>query len=153
MLKDFVSAVVVILLILFLFFISPMYSAGQIELARAQDQALNTVQLFLDKIADTREITDEDLDDFSLALASILPLKYEITREAKQVNPDPASTTIPKATYTSYVPVDNYKVYDQGDIVTIRVEQVGSTLYQTFTTTVLRMYIGEVDFKLSRMVR
>lgn len=152
--KNFIGTVILVAVVVAGFLFMPVYYMAQIDMARAQEELLNETQLFLDKVADTHKITEADLEDFTLAMAgTTVPVKFEIFREARQVNPDPASTTVPKATYTSWVPTDQIYEYDNGDIVIIRVSQVGDNFYQSFSIRALGMYTPRVDFTLSRMVR
>lgn len=152
--KNFVGNIILLAIVVAGFLFMPIYYAGQVDMARSQEVLLNEVQLFIDKVADTHQITDADLDDFTLAMAgTTVPVKFEIYREARQVNPDPASTTIPKKTYTSWVPTDDIRSYDNGDIIIVTVSQIGSNFYQSFSSRALGMYTPKVNFTLSRMVR
>lgn len=151
--KNFIGVIITVAIIVFGFLFMPNYYAGNIDTARAQEELLNEVQLFLDKVADTRQITKADLEDFTLAMSgTTIPIKFDIQREARQVNPDPASTTVPKKTYTTWVPTDEIYEYDDGDIIIIRIEQVGMNFYQSFSLKALGMYTPEVKFTLSRRV-
>jgi hypothetical protein len=129
---------------------------------KAYDIISNEVQLFLDKARDTKYITETDLKDFTLAMGSTsIPIKFEILRETRQVNPDPATGNT--ATYTSWVPIDHvapnpnpnniYSKLDTGDIIIIRVSQNGDSFYQSFAIKALGMYVPKIEFTLSRMVR
>ena len=152
--KNVVGTIILTAVIIVGFLFMPFYYTAQIDMARSQEVLLNEVQLFIDKVADTHVITEEDLEDFTLAMASTtIPVKFEIFREARQVNPDPASHETPKATYTTWVPTDEIYNYDDGDIIIIRVSQIGENFYQSFSKRALGMYTPEVDFTLSRMVR
>jgi hypothetical protein len=155
MTKNFVGTVLVIIMVMLAFLGVPLYYTGITQYAKAQQQVLNETQIFLDKVADTGQLTQADLDDFTLGLQSYLPVAYSVTKEERQVNPDPASTTPVKETYTSWVACDKDDIYDYstGDIVTVEVRQTSDTLYQVLATKVFRQYVGNVDFKLSRMVR
>ena len=154
MYKDFVGTLVTLCLIVAGFLFLPSYYTAQIDMAKSQEIILNETQLFLDKVADTREITQADLDDFTLALASTsIPVEFEIQRKAKMWNPDPASNTIPKATITAWVPTENIYEYESGDIIKVTVKQVGENFYQSFSLRALGMFTPEVEFTLGRMVR
>lgn len=152
--KNFIGAVILTAIVVVGFLFMPVYYMAQIDMARSQEELLNEVQQFLDKVADTKEITKADLEDFTLAMAgTTVPVKFEIFREARQVNPDPASTTIPRKTYTSWIPTDDIYTYDDGDNIIIRVSQIGDSFYQSFSIKALGMYTPRVDFTLGRMVR
>jgi hypothetical protein len=152
--KNFIGSVILVAIIVVGFLFMPIYYMAQIDMSRAQEELLNETQLFIDKVADTKKITQRDLEDFTLAMAgTTVPVKFEIIREVHQVNPDPASTTTPRATYSSWVPVDDISKFNDGDILIVRVDQIGKSLYQSFTVRALGMYTPEVDFTLSRMVR
>lgn len=152
--KSFIGTIIQIAIIVVGFLMLPIYYMGVIEMAKAPEVLLNETQLFLDKVSDTKKITKADLEDFTLAMSSTsVPVKFEIFKEIHQVNPDPTSTTDPKATYSTWVPEDDIYNYKSGDIIIIRVDQIGKNLYQSFSIKSLGMYTPEVDFHLSRMVR
>lgn len=152
--KNFIGSIIIVIIIIVGFLFMPIYYTAQIDMAKSQEIILNEVQLFIDKVSDTRGITKADLEDFTLAMASTtVPIKFEIFREARQVNPDPSSVTIPKKTYTTWVPTDDIYIYDEGDIIIIRISQVGDNFYQSFSMRALGMYTPRIEFTLSRMVR
>lgn len=152
--KNFIGTIVTTIIVIVGFLFLSIYYGGLVDMARSQSELLNEVQFFLDKVADTKTITERDLEDFTLAMAgTTVPVKFELLREARQVNPDPASTTVPKKTYTTWVPTEDVYRYDDGDIIIIRISQIGSNFYQSFSERVLRMYTPKVEFTLSRVVR
>ena len=152
--KGIVGTIILCILVMVGFFVQPIIYMGYIDQARAQNQLLDEVQFFLDKVADTKTITDNDLADFTLAMAGTsIPVEFEIIREARQVNPDPASTEVPKKTYTSWVPVENNRSYDEGDIIIIKVRQIGKSYSQSFSEKAMGMFTPSVNFDLARMVR
>lgn len=154
MAKNFIGTIIICAIVVVGFLFMPTYYMAQIDMARAQEELLCEVELFLDKVADTKIITEDDIKDFTLAMAGTsVPVTFEILREARQVNPDPTSITIPKKTYTTWIPTDDIYEYDDGDIIIVRVEQVGQNFYQSFSRRALGMYTPEVEFTLSRMVR
>lgn len=154
MAKNFIGTIILVAVVVIGFLFMPAYYMAQIDMARAQEQLLNEVQLFLDKVADTHVITEKDLEDFTLGMAATtVPVKFEIYREARQVNPDPASHETPKSTYTSWVPTDEIYTYDDGDIIIVEVSQVGENFYQSFSKRGLGMFTPQVKFRLARMVR
>lgn len=152
--KNIIPQLLLTALVIAGFLFMPIYYSSLIDMAKSQEILLNEVQLFIDKVSDTNIITQADLEDFTLAMSGTsIPIKFEIFREARQVNPDPASTTIPRKTYTTWVPTDEVYEYDDGDIIIIDVDQVGKNFYQSFSLRALGMYTPEVSFRLSRMVR
>lgn len=152
--KNIIPQLLLTALVIAGFLFMPIYYSSLIDMAKSQEILLNEVQLFIDKVSDTNIITQADLEDFTLAMSGTsIPIKFEIFREARQVNPDPASTTIPRKTYTTWVPTDEIYEYDDGDIIIIDVDQVGKNFYQSFSLRALGMYTPEVSFRLSRMVR
>ena len=152
MLKNFVGNIVILAVVVVGFLFMPIYYMAQIDMARSQEEILSEVQLFLDKVADTHVITEADLEDFTLAMSSTsIPVKFEVIREERQVNPDPASTT--GGTHTTWVPSDDIYSYEEGDIIIVRITQIGKNFYQTFSFKGLGMYTPELNFTLSRMVR
>lgn len=154
MTRHFIGTIILLIIVIAGFLILPIYYTTQIDTAKAQEIIMSEVQLFIDKVADTHKIEQKDLDDLTLAISSTsIPVKFEISREARQVNPDPLSSSIPKQTYTSWVPHENFMIYDDGDIIIIDVEQIGLSFYQSFSARALGMYTPKINFRLARMVR
>lgn len=152
--KNFIGVILLCALVVYGYYIMPIYFTTQIDMAKSQEIILNETEYFLDKVADTREITEKDLEDFTLGMAStIVPINFEIRREEKQVNPDPASTKVPKTTHTTWVPSEDIYNYNTGDIIIITVEQIGQSYGQSFSNKALHMFTPEIEFTLSRMVR
>lgn len=152
--KNFVGIIIQVILIIVGYVFMALYYVGLIDTSRAQTVLLNEAQLVIDKIADSKEITQADLDDYALAFASTsIPVKFTIIRKVKAVNPDPLSTTIPKRTITTWIPTNNIQNWEQGDIVVIKVEQLGNSFSQDFAQRVLHAQISKVNFQLSKMVR
>lgn len=152
--KNFIGTVILTAIVIAGFLFYSIYNTSQIDFARAQEELFNEVHLFLDKVADTKQITKADLEDFTLAMSgTTIPIKFEIVREARQVNPDPASITVPKKTYTTWVPTEDIYRYDDGDFLKITVTQTGKNFYQSFSASALGMYTPEIEFTLGRMVR
>lgn len=152
--RQFIGTIILVAIVVAGFLFMPIFYMAQIDTARSQEVLLNEVQLFLDQVSDTKEINEQMLEDFTLAMASTsIPVEFEIKREARQVNPDPASTSIPQETYTSWVPTDDIYTYDSGDIIIIEVKQVGENFYQSFGKRALGLYTPELEFILSRMIR
>ena len=152
--KNFIGVILTVCLVLAGFIVMPIYYMAQIDMARAQEEILNEVQLFLDKVADTHEITELDLEDFTLAMAGTsVPVTFEITKEKRQVNPNPAASGDEKPTHTTWVTDDDIYRYDDGDLIFVEIKQVGENFYQSFASRALGMYTPKVEFRLGRMVR
>lgn len=143
--------VIGIVLTVLLLVVTPIYYTGIVQWAKSENMMMSDVIELVDKVGDTRILTKDMLADFNLALASKpLNYTYKITRETRVVNPDPVN---PGSTYTSYVPVDDISTWEQGDLITVRVEPLGES---TFSTIALRLFgftTSRDAFQITRRVR
>lgn len=154
MARNFVGSIILAILVIVGFVFMPLYYISLIDIAKSQEVLLYEAELILDKIADTRVVTESDMKDYTLAMAQTsIPINFRIIKEVKEVSPDPLSKTVPKRTFTTWVSSENIDVFHRGDIVTIEVKQAGNSFMQDFSAKALRLFIPKVDFKLSKMVR
>ena len=94
--KNFVGIIIQVILIIVGYVFMALYYVGLIDTSRAQTVLLNEAQLVLDKIADSKEITQVDLDDYALAFASTsIPVKLIcVTDIFININPTISIATI-----------------------------------------------------------
>lgn len=142
----FLSLLVVMCLV-----VTPLYYISIIQYARAESEMMSEVTTTMDKVIDTRVLTEDMIADLNLALAA-KPVNYTltITRETKVINPDPNNLG---STYSTYVVVDNINEYKQGDIITIRVEMFGENMMMQIAEKLLGLRLSDYDFQVSGRVR
>lgn len=124
---------------------------GEIEYTKGMDQALSYTQAFLDKVADTKILTEDMIADFNLEIASCsVGLDARISRETKVINPDPLN---PGKTYATYCLTDDIYNWEQGDVITVEVRGVGTSVYEVLAEFMSFITIPSKDFTLARSVR
>lgn len=149
--KNPISTIIAVIAIIYLAYITPMYSIGLIQWARSQSEALSYTRDLLDEVTDTRVLTEDMLEDYALNMASASELyKYEIIRKEKCIMPDPEH---PGQTYTTYIVVDDISTYNQGDKIIIEVKPVGSNMYQVFSSAFSNTSTLNKGFRLAGRVR
>ena len=131
--------------------ITPIYYISIIQYAKAEKEMMSDGAGVVDRVIDTRVLTDDMIADLNLALAA-KPMNYTlaITRETRVTNPDPNN---PGSTYTVYVVADDIHNYKQGDIITIRVEMFGESMMTQIAGKLLGMQLAKYDFQVSGRVR
>lgn len=154
------SVVLTIILIILALVVTPIYYIGIMEWARSEYAVMTECRNLVDKVIDSRVLTDDMKEDFELALAA-QPNTYSWTiyREVKVVNPDPADPADPAipgdvgGTYTSYQVVDDDSIYNQGDLITIKVEPVGNNFIRTMSMKMLGFTYSPNSYTFTGRVR
>lgn len=131
--------------------VTPLYYISIIQYAKAENEMMSDVAGVIDRVIDTRNLTEDMIADLHLALAA-KPMNYTltITRETRVTNPDPNN---PGSTYTVYVIADDIYHYKQGDIITIRVEMFGESMMTQIAGKLLGMHLAKYDYQVSGRVR
>ena len=143
--------VIGLILVVCMLIVSPLYYVSIIEWAKAESEIMSDTSNLIDKVIDTRVLTDDMLADYNIAVAA-KAIKYRTTiiRETKIVNPDPLN---PGNTYTTYVLVDDLSTWEQGDIITITVEPIGESIYSRVSKSMLGLSVDSDGFTRSGRVR
>ena len=149
--KNPIGTVIAIIAIFLLLFVTPNFYIGTIQWAKAQSEALSYTRNIVDEVIDTRELTQDMLDDYTLNMSSTTEYyKFEITRKIKCVMPDPVNAG---KTYSTYIVVDNINEYNQGDKFIVDVEPVGVNSFQVLAASLMGMPELTDGFRLEGRVR
>lgn len=142
-----VSGILVILLLV----VTPLYYIGIVEWAKAENEVIADTRNLIDEVIDTRVLTDDMMADYNLSLAAKSNYyRATITREVKVVNPDPLN---PGKTHTNYMVVDDITNWNKGDLITVKVEQVGTNYFRTISRAMLGLDIQSNDIQMTGRVR
>jgi hypothetical protein len=145
------GTVIGIILATFMLVIAPLYYIGIVEWARSQSEVMSDTTELVDKVVDTRVLTEDMRADFNLALASkVYNYRATIMRETKIINPDPLLTG---ETYTTYVVTDNLSEWEQGDIITVEVEETGGNMFRVIAQGLLGLNIDDNSFRFTARIR
>lgn len=116
---------------------------------RSERAILNEVTNFIDKVTDNGRITELDLSNFYLGVASHgVSVDASVKRYLKVVNPNGAG-----GTYTSYTLADTNVLYNKGDFVQVSVKGIDYTNGQKLMRYFLRMSPSKIDYTLAGRVR
>lgn len=149
--KNVISTVLSIIAIVLLLYVTPAYYTGAVQWAKSQSEALAYTRDLIDIVIDTRQLTEDVLNDYALNMSSTSEyFKYTIIRKVKCVMPDPVN---PGKTYSTYIVVDDISQYNQGDRIIVKVEPVGTSIYQIISHSVLGFASVSDGFTLPGRVR
>lgn len=136
---------------IFLLIVIPVYGISCADWTRTQHQVLSEARNLVDEVIDSRELSASRLADFNLALAAqSVTFKSTIIREVKIVNPDPAN---PGRTYTTYLVTEDVNHYQQGDLITVKIEQIAPSNLEIISQRLLGIYPKSDDIILTGRVR
>lgn len=140
----FLSRVIGIVLIFLGLVVSPLINVLGNQEMEDRIAVLNATSEFLDKQADKRSITDDDLNEFYLNVSSHgMVLDVKVQRLVKTAVKAPDGTI-----NTTYIAADNMNALNNGDIIQVHIEEVSTTLYRKMLHAFLR--IDEKKYKLDR---
>lgn len=114
--------------------------------------AYTTMCDFVDGVVDSRTITDAELKEFNAKIQTYgMTMDYTISREMRSVDPDPL---IGSGAYVrTYIPNDNWKVYNQGDHIALRVRAIGYSSGTGLAHSLVGMFIDDFDETIVARIR
>lgn len=118
---------------------------------QARRSVVAEVTNFLDEVTDSGNLTERQVADLYLACSGYGPTcDVQLLRYVKVVNPDPKN---PGSTYTTYVGSDDFYTWNQGDILKIKVTEIGYSSTSSFLYSTLGILLAPVDFTLAGRIR
>ena len=118
---------------------------------QARRSIVAEVTNFLDEVTDSGNLTERQVADLYLACSSYGPTTdVQLLRYVKVVNPDPKN---PGSTYTTYVGSDDIYTWNQGDILKVKVTEIGYSGIASFVYNTLGILLAPVEFTLAGRVR
>lgn len=146
---DFPNKIFTIILTFIMLVVAPLlwvYVRGEMV---AQRLVLNEVTQFLDKVTDKGFITKEDLDDLYFAVnASGGTYDVQVRRYVRMATQDENGET-----RTLYFNADLDGQMNQGDIVKVTVQELGTSPAKRLLWLILRVDEGKTKFSLAAAVR
>lgn len=149
--EGFLSKCISIILIFFLLVIAPMINIyGQHEM-QGRMEVLNDVTAFLDKVTDKGEITQDDIDEFTLTVeAHGLVLDVEIDRLVKTATLIDATT---EELDITYIAADDIRDLSSGNVVKVSVKEISTTRFKKLLNIFLKFNEPNFELTMSKMVR
>lgn len=148
---DIFGRVFGVILAFILLFIAPFTMVTLSQEMVARRTILNEMQSFIDETIDSRQVTDQQLEDFYLGISGLGPiLDVEISRYVRTVDPDPVEEG---EIYVTYVYSEDNRTYNQGDKVSVRVHAIGYTGTQKFLRAITGLFLPQIDYTLAGRVR
>lgn|GEM_PF-1949755 len=148
--KDgFIARVISLILIIIMFIICPyIYSYSMTEW-ESRRVLLNDVTGFLDKVTDKRSISQDDLNEFSLQVASsgkILNIKVERLVKAYTKRKDGTINI-------TYIVADDNSELNPRDVVRVSLSEVTTSTYSKIMSTFLKLNEDNYSLTMSAAVR
>lgn len=148
---DIFGRVFGVILAFILLFIAPFTMVTLSQEMVARRTILNEMQSFIDETIDSRQVTDQQLEDFYLGISGLGPIvDVEISRYVRTVDPDPVEEG---EIYVTYVYSEDNRTYNQGDKVSVRVHAIGYTGTQKFLRAITGLFLPQIDYTLAGRVR
>ncbi len=147
--SDFLSRTISLILIFFMLVIAPLvHSYGVTEMENRR-LLLNEVTLFLDKVTDKGNITEDDLNEFYMKTASYgMVLDVTVRRLIK------VSTSLPTGgVNTTYVAADDMENLNQRDIVQVELKEISTSPYRKIMSIFLKLDEGNYQLIMAEMVK
>jgi hypothetical protein len=149
--EGFLSKCISIILVFFLLIIAPMINIyGQHEM-QGRMEILNDVTAFLDRVTDKGEITQDDIDEFTLTVESHgLVLDVDIDRLVKTATLIDAST---EELDITYIAADDITKLSSGNVVKVSVKEISTTRFKKLLNIFLKFNEPNFELTMSKMVR
>lgn len=139
---------VVLCFLLTILMLSSVMVSDQVQARRS---IVAEVTNFIDEVTDTGVLDEKHVADLYLGCSAYGPVvDVQVLRYVKVVNPDPQH---PGETYTTYVGSENIYQWNQGDLIKVKVVEVGPSGLTTFLYRVFGLSMAPVDFSLAGRIR
>lgn len=147
--RNSLTGLVMGIVILFLsLFVIPLYYIGCIQWRDDMNMVQNSTRNFIDKVIDTREMSEDTIADFNLALASCSStFSYKVLHEEIVTNPNEGGTV------TTWIYTDNLEDWNSGDLITVEVKQVSQNFFQRISSMMIGLVYANKSCTMCGMVR
>lgn len=106
---------------------------------------------FVDGVVDSRKITDAELKEFNAKIQTYgMTMDYSVTREMRSVDPDPLA---PGEYVRTYIPTSDWKTYNQGDHIVLRVRAIGYSSSVGLAHSLIGMFVEDFDETIVARIR
>ena len=112
---------------------------------------VNNACSFIDSVVDSRVVTQSELEELNLALASYgITVDYDIKRYAASVDPDPVESG---AFSVTYLLQDDNMHYNQGDKISVHIYAIGNSTTANLAYRLSGIFMKNFDVTLTARVR
>lgn len=145
----FLSRVIGLILAFLLLIVAPLLNTYGTQEMENRMETLNDVSEFLDRVTDKGEISEDDLNEFYLAVQS-----HGMTLDVKVERLVKTATLLDDGTVsTTYIVADNCHDLNVSDIVKVELEEVSTTPYKKLLNTFLRIEDRAYKLDMAKMVK
>lgn len=140
----------------FILFISlvvlPVYFMSIIQYYKDINRIQIAERNFVDSVIDNRQVSDATLSELNISIAAVsTPVTVSIKREVRIVDPSAVAGKV--ETQWVYVEWHQNDDWNQGDIITVSVEQNNANIMQQLSSVFLGSGYNNLKMDLSAMVR
>lgn len=141
-----------IFILFFSLIVLPIYFMSIIQYYKDVNRIQTAERNFVDYVIDNRQVSDAALAEFNLSMAAVsTPVKASIKRETRVINP--AGTAGAVDVLWVSAEYDNNTVWEQGDLITVVVEQEQANIMQQISNVFLGSSYNNLNMRLTAMVR
>lgn len=147
----FLSKALGLVLIFFLLVVSPVVAVMGTQDAQDKVEILNDTCEFMDMVTDKRSVTEDDLNEFYLQVASHgIIADVQVERLVRISTNDSSAVT---ESHSSYVVADSMDVLNVGDMIRVEITETAPTFFRRLTTAFLRLNTGNYELTMAKVVK
>lgn len=141
-----------IFILFFSLIVLPIYFMSIIQYYKDVNRIQTAERNFTDYVIDNRQVSDAALSELNLSIAAVsTPVKVSIKREVRVINPGSTAGAVDVSWVAAEY--DNNTIWDQGDLITVVVEQEQANIMQQISAVFLGSSYNNLNMRLTAMVR
>ena len=141
-----------IFILFFSLIVLPIYFMSIIQYYKDVNRIQTAERNFVDYVIDNRQVSDAALAEFNLSMAAVsTPVNASIKRETRIINPAKTAGAVDVLWVSAEY--DNNTVWEQGDLITVVVEQEQANIMQQISNVFLGSSYNNLNMRLTAMVR
>ena len=148
--SDFINKIVTIIMVFAMLVLGPLLLSYKSDTMVSKRLMLNEVSLFLDKTADVRSITEEDVNKLYLACNSY-GMSVDVSVKVLMRTAVPTDDEV-KVVYNALDSMDDIRNLRLGDIIQVTVKEVGISVLRRLEYSLAKIDDGEFEFTLAKAV-
>lgn len=138
-----------LVIVFFMLVVGPTLRSAQMDMLSQRREIYNEVTNMLDRVLDTGNITNAEIQDFYLGVSSRgVPVDIKIERYIKVINPDGTG-----GTYYVYSYSDDITTWNKGDVCKLTVKQIATTNMERLAYNFSSMFTPPINVEFAGRVR